>query len=76
MAKNSLLYLKNKIKTSLMYYPPAPESPRQKALNVIAMLFLTFMVGTITLGSGRTNVMQGAIHLVLFAAFLFLTIIP
>ena len=41
MAKNSLLYLKNKIKTSLMYYPPAPESPRQKALNIIAMLFLT-----------------------------------
>jgi len=24
-----------------MYYPPAPESPRQKALNIIAMLFLT-----------------------------------
>ena len=42
----------------------------------IAMLALTFLVGTITLGSGRTNVMQGAIHLVLFAAFLFLTIIP
>ena len=24
-----------------MYYPPAPESPRQKVLNIIAMLFLT-----------------------------------
>ena len=42
----------------------------------IAMLFLTFMVGTITLGSGRTNVMQGAIHLVLFAAVLVLTMVP
>jgi hypothetical protein len=23
-----------------MYYPPAPESPRQKVFNAIAMLFL------------------------------------
>jgi len=39
-------------------------------------LALTFIVGSITLGSGRTNVMQGAIHLVIFAAFLFLTLVP
>jgi Ca2+:H+ antiporter len=42
----------------------------------IALLMLTFIVSAITLGSGRTNVMQGAIHLVLFAAFLFLTLVP
>jgi Ca2+:H+ antiporter len=42
----------------------------------IALLALTFAVGTVTLGSGRTNVMQGAIHLVIFAAFLFLTLVP
>ena len=42
----------------------------------IALLALTFIVGSITLGSGRTNVMQGAIHLVIFAAFLFLTLVP
>ena len=42
----------------------------------IALLALTFVVGSITLGSGRTNVMQGAIHLVIFAAFLFLTLVP
>lgn len=42
----------------------------------IALLALTFLVGAITLGSGRTNVMQGAIHLVMFAAFLFLTLVP
>jgi Ca2+:H+ antiporter len=41
--------------------------------TVIALLALTFVVGAITLGSGRTNVMQGAIHLIIFAAFLFLT---
>jgi Ca2+:H+ antiporter len=42
----------------------------------VVMLSLTFLVGAITLGSGRTNVMQGAIHLVLFATFLFLTLVP
>jgi Ca2+:H+ antiporter len=44
--------------------------------NAIALLALTFIVGSITLGSGRTNLMQGAIHLVVFAAYLFLTLVP
>jgi Ca2+:H+ antiporter len=42
----------------------------------IALLALTFLVTTITLGTGRTNVMHGAVHLVLFAAFLFLSFVP
>jgi Ca2+:H+ antiporter len=42
----------------------------------VVMLCLTFLVGSITLGSGRTNVMQGAIHMVLFLTFLFLTLVP
>jgi Ca2+:H+ antiporter len=42
----------------------------------LALLVLTFIVGTITLGTGRTNVMQGAVHLVIFAAFLFLALVP
>ncbi len=42
----------------------------------IAMLALTFGVSAITLVSGRTHVMHGAIHLCLFAAFLFLTLVP
>lgn len=42
----------------------------------IALLALSFIVGAITLGSGRTNVMQGAVHLVIFAAFLFLSLVP
>jgi Ca2+:H+ antiporter len=42
----------------------------------IAILALTFGVSAITLGSGRTHVMHGAIHLCLFAAFLFLTLVP
>ncbi len=42
----------------------------------IALVTLSFIVGAITLGSGRTNVMQGAVHLVIFAAFLFLSLVP
>ena len=42
----------------------------------IAMLVLTFLVSAFTLGTGRTYVMQGAVHLVLFAAFLFLAFVP
>src|ERR1041384_6415457 len=37
----------------------------------IALLFVTFLVSAVTLGTGRTNLMQGAVHVVLFAAYLF-----
>jgi Ca2+:H+ antiporter len=42
----------------------------------MAMLVLTFVVSSVTLGTGRTYMMQGAVHLVLFAAFLFLAFVP
>jgi Ca2+:H+ antiporter len=42
----------------------------------LALLAITFIVNAITLGSGRTHMMQGAVHLVLFAAFLFLAVVP
>jgi Ca2+:H+ antiporter len=42
----------------------------------IAMLAVTFLVSAVTLGTGRTNLMQGAVHLVIFAAFLFLAFVP
>ena len=42
----------------------------------LVLLTLTFVVGGITLGTGRTNMMQGAVHLVIFAAFLFLALAP
>jgi Ca2+:H+ antiporter len=42
----------------------------------LVLLTLTFMVGSITLAHGRTSMMQGAVHLVIFAAFLFLTLVP
>lgn len=42
----------------------------------IVLLTLSFVVGAIALGTGRTNMMQGAVHLVIFAAFLFLALAP
>ncbi len=42
----------------------------------IVLLTLTLLIATTTLGSGRATVMQGAVHLVLFASFLFLTVVP
>ena len=42
----------------------------------LVMLVLTFMVSMVTLSTGRTHMMLGAIHVVLFMAFLFLTLVP
>jgi len=42
----------------------------------LVLLGLACLVSTITLGTGRTNLMQGAVHLVIFAAFLFLSLVP
>lgn len=42
----------------------------------LVFLGLAFGVSTLTMSSGRTNVMQGAIHLVIFAAFLFMSVVP
>jgi Ca2+:H+ antiporter len=40
------------------------------------LLLLTLFVATLSLGTGRTTVLQGAIHLVIFAVYLFTTVIP
>jgi Ca2+:H+ antiporter len=40
------------------------------------LLMLTLVVGTLTLSSGRTTILQGAVHLSLFAAYLFLSFAP
>jgi Ca2+:H+ antiporter len=42
----------------------------------LALLAVTFLVSAVTLGTGRTNLMQGAVHLVLFVTYLFLTLVP
>lgn len=42
----------------------------------MVLLATTFLVSAVTLGTGRTYVMQGAVHLVLFVAYLFLAFLP
>ena len=42
----------------------------------IVLLALTLIVGVITLGTGRTTVLQGVVHLAIFAAFLFFAVVP
>jgi Ca2+:H+ antiporter len=40
------------------------------------LLALTLLLSVITLGTGRTTVLQGIVHLVIFAAFLFFAVVP
>jgi len=40
------------------------------------LLGLTLLVGVITLGTGRTTVLQGIVHLVIFAVFIFFAVVP
>jgi Ca2+:H+ antiporter len=40
------------------------------------LLALTLLVGVVTLGTGRTTVLQGIVHMVIFAAFVFLAVVP
>jgi Ca2+:H+ antiporter len=42
----------------------------------MAVLAVTLLVSAVTLGTGRTHMMQGAVHLVIFASFLFLAFVP
>ena len=40
------------------------------------LLALTLLVSFMTLGSGRTTVLQGIVHLMILASFLFLAVVP
>jgi Ca2+:H+ antiporter len=40
------------------------------------LLALTLLISVITLGTGRTTVLQGILHLVIFAVFLFFAVVP
>lgn len=40
------------------------------------MLVMTFLVSLATFGTGRTNILYGLVHLVMFAVFLFLVLVP
>jgi Ca2+:H+ antiporter len=40
------------------------------------LLLLTLVVATITLGTGRTTILQGVVHLVILVAYIFLSVVP
>lgn len=40
------------------------------------LLLLSLLVASLSLGTGRTTVMQGTVHLVIFAVYLFTAIVP
>ena len=40
------------------------------------LLAVTLLLSMLTFGSGRTNILFGFVHLVIFATFVFLTIVP
>ncbi len=42
----------------------------------VVLLLLTLFVSTLTFATGRTTVLQGAVHLVIFAVFLLISAIP
>jgi Ca2+:H+ antiporter len=42
----------------------------------MVLLALTFVLGMLTLGTGRTNILFGLVHLVVFAVFMFLVFVP
>lgn len=45
-------------------------------LRGTVLLSLTLLVASLTLGTGRTTVVQGVVHLVIFATWLFTTLVP
>ncbi len=46
------------------------------SMHGTVMLALTLLVASLTLGNGRTTVVQGVVHLVIFATYLFTTLVP
>jgi Ca2+:H+ antiporter len=42
----------------------------------MVLLLLTFMLSMLTFGTGRTNILFGLVHMVVFAAFVFMQFVP
>jgi len=42
----------------------------------MVLLVLTFILSMLTFGTGRTNILFGLVHVVVFAVFVFLVFVP
>jgi Ca2+:H+ antiporter len=58
---------------SIVLHQPITLGLEQKDQVLLA---LTLFISVITLGTGRTTVLQGIIHLAIFAVFLFFAVVP
>ncbi len=58
---------------SLLLHIPLTLGLAQKE---VVLLVVTLILSQSTLGTGRTTVLQGVVHLVVFATFLFLAVVP
>jgi Ca2+:H+ antiporter len=54
------------------------DLPISLGIDALGMTFLglTFLLSILTIAVGRATILQGAVHLVIFAAYLFLSLIP
>jgi Ca2+:H+ antiporter len=52
-----------------------PLSLGISALNM-TLMYLSFFIGALTLAIGRTTVLQGVVHLIIFFEYLFLSLVP
>lgn len=42
----------------------------------MVLLLLTFVLSMLTFGTGRTNILSGLVHMVVFAVFVFPVFVP
>jgi Ca2+:H+ antiporter len=42
----------------------------------MTLMYLTFFIGALTLAIGRTTLVQGVVHLIVFFDYLFLRLVP
>ncbi len=44
--------------------------------QAMALLFVTLLISSFTFGTGRTNILYGFVHLIIFATYIFLIFVP
>jgi len=60
---------------AIAIYYNIPLSLGISSLN-ITLMYLTFFIGALTLAIGRTTLLQGVVHLIIFFEYLFLSLVP
>lgn len=60
---------------AIAIYFNLPLSLGISSLNM-TLMYLSFFIGAITLAIGRTTLLQGVVHLIIFCEYLFLSLVP